>query len=206
MVCKLDIHTLQGRSDPLGSLQIFTGRNRHTAGMVMGKYDRGSIDTQCRFHDFPGGDTSRIYAAFPYFLAAEHLTFCVQTQKEYCFHPSAEKEWQQIPGTLVQCGKDCHPGTAVNLVIPSHIRDKVQEGCGIVTDTGHFCQFLHAGFQYLGKTSEVVQQIMGNGVGILPGNAVVQQQFQYLYIRKMVQAFLQEAVFHPLPMSFMNRI
>ena len=46
---------------------------------------------------------------------------------------------------------------------------------------------------------------MGNGIGIFSGNAVKQQQFQRLNLRKTIQPFLQEARLQPLSVPVMNR-
>jgi hypothetical protein len=45
------------------------------------------------------------------------------------------------------------------------------------------------------------KQFMGQGVYIPLGNGIAQQQFQHLVRRKTVQAFLQETVADPLPVT-----
>ena len=52
----------------------------------------------------------------------------------------------------------------------------------------------------------MVQQSMGNGVGIHPGNAVKQQQLQSLNIRKMIQPLLAKAFLHPVSVSFVHSV
>ena len=66
-------------------------------------------------------------------------------------------------------------------------------------------QLLEAGVQDLGKAPEPVQQRVGNGVGILLGDGVKQQQLQRLHICKAVQSRLQEPRLQPLPVSFVYR-
>ena len=51
----------------------------------------------------------------------------------------------------------------------------------------------------------MVEQRMGDGVGILPGNAEKQQQLQHLNVREALQPFLQEALLQPLAVSVVNR-
>jgi hypothetical protein len=50
----------------------------------------------------------------------------------------------------------------------------------------------------------VFQKRMGNGIGVLPRNAVEQQKFQHLMVIKVIQAFFQKAVFQALPMATMD--
>jgi hypothetical protein len=46
---------------------------------------------------------------------------------------------------------------------------------------------------------------MGNGIGILAGYAVKQQQLQCLNLRKRIQTLFQEPLFQTLSVSIMNR-
>ena len=74
----------------------------------------------------------------------------------------------------------------------------------MVADAGNFFQFLHIRFQHPGQAAEMVQQSVGDGIGVLLGNGVEQQQLQRLDIRKIVQAFLQEAGLQPFPVAFVD--
>ena len=65
-------------------------------------------------------------------------------------------------------------------------------------------QFLHRRIQHLGKASKMFQESVGNGVGILPGNAVKQQQLQGLYVRKAIHSLLQKPILQALPMAAVN--
>ena len=51
----------------------------------------------------------------------------------------------------------------------------------------------------------MVQQRMGDGVGILAGNAVKQRQLQHLHICEIVQTAAKKALLQPLPVSIVNR-
>ena len=45
---------------------------------------------------------------------------------------------------------------------------------------------------------------MGDGIGILPGDGLVQEQFQNLMLFKMIQPLFPEPGFQPLAMAFVN--
>jgi len=46
------------------------------------------------------------------------------------------------------------------------------------------------------KRAETVEQHMSQFVGVLPCDRIEQKKFQYLMILKILEAFLQEALFH----------
>ena len=51
----------------------------------------------------------------------------------------------------------------------------------------------------------MIQKCVGNGIGILLCDAVIQQQLQNIQFLKVVQTFFQKAVFQPLPVALMDR-
>ena len=81
---------------------------------------------------------------------------------------------------------------------------QADECAGLLTDSIHLFQFVQRRFQHLMQTAEPGQQFMGNGIGIPPGNAEKQQQFQNLNISKAVQTFLAEALPKPSAMTSMD--
>ena len=74
----------------------------------------------------------------------------------------------------------------------------------MLLDPAHPGQLLRGSLQHLGQAAEMIQQPMGNGVGILPWNAVKQQKLQSLNVRKAVQPLLQKPLLQPVPVSCMN--
>ena len=174
--------------------------------MVVGQHHRGSVDANGRFHDFPDGDAGRIGAALSQLLAAQKLTLGVQAEDENRLHLPPEKVGHQKVRALLQGLQNCHTTGAVHHVEPAHLRDQRQQQRRVLPHPRNLHQLLRAGLQHLRKAAETVQQSMGNGVGIHPGNAVKQQQLQSLNIRKMIQPLLAKAFLHPVSVSFVHSV
>ena len=68
-------------------------------------------------------------------------------------------------------------------------------------DALHLLQILHRGVQHAGEGVVPLHQGVGDGVGVPPGDGVVQQQLQGLVVRKALQPRLQKPPAHLLPVS-----
>ena len=80
----------------------------------------------------------------------------------------------------------------------------MQQHRRVVTDSRHLLQLLHRRVQHLGKAAEPVQKGMGNGIGVLHGDGVEQQQLQGLHVRKAVQACTEKPIFQSFPVTLMG--
>jgi glycerate kinase len=92
-----------------------------------------------------------------------------------------------------------------DLIITGHCRNQLEQCSHIVTHIFHFCQFLRRCFQNSGKRTELLDQFMGNLIGVPLGDAVKQKQFQNLMFFEIIQTVLQKPLFQPLSVSCVNR-
>ena len=76
---------------------------------------------------------------------------------------------------------------------------------GVVGNALHLVQLRSGSLQHAGQGPKPGQQRVGDGVGIPPGDAVKQQQLQYVDIGKTVQPFREETLLQPLPVAVMDR-
>lgn len=205
VVRQLNAYGLQRHGNLFRCLNIFIGRQCHTAGMIVGKDHAGSIGSQGRFHDFSGRYTRAVDTSLTHLFAAKHLALGIQAQEVYRFLCFSEEKRQHILGTLLQGEQGSIFGGTVDQVKPSHFGYQMQQRCRIFSDTLHLAQFLHRGFQHLRKGAKVIQKCMCNGIGILTRDAVKQQQFQGLNIGKTVQPVFQKLFLKPLSVSIMDR-
>ena len=54
------------------------------------------------------------------------------------------------------------------------------------------------------QRTKMIQQGMGNGIGVLHRNGKEQQQLQHLDICEIVQTVLQKPLLQPFPVALMN--
>ena len=80
----------------------------------------------------------------------------------------------------------------------------MQQGCGLLTDAVNLDQVADTRIKNGGQAPELAQQPVTDSVGISPGYGIEQDQFQYLVIFKMVDAFTYEALAQALPMARMR--
>ena len=105
---------------------------------------------------------------------------------------------KQVIAALVDGGEDDILQSTVFYVVSARSMHHRQV-CGYVfIDTFHFQKLLIGSFQHIMQLAEMIQQFMGKGIGILPGNAVEKQQLQGIDLAEMIQPFLQKAI---LPFS-----
>lgn len=79
--------------------------------------------------------------------------------------------------------------------------DQGQQDGRALPDALHLLQILHRGVQHAGEGVVPLHQSVGDGVGVPPGDGVVQQQLQGLVVRKALQPRLQKPPAHLLPVS-----
>ena len=84
---------------------------------------------------------------------------------------------------------------------PGH---QLQEDRGALPDAVHLLQVLHRRGQHTGEGPVAIHQGMGDGIGVPPGDGVVEQQLQRLVVRKAVQPAPQEPLPHLLPVPVVD--
>ena len=127
-----------------------------------------------------------------------------ETEQKHRFLCPAEEAGHQIFSAVIQCGQDLRLLGTVYLIVPAQINDQRQQGGCMVTNAGNFLQFLRVRFQHLCQTAEMLQQTVGNGIGIGSGNGIEQQQLQNLNICEVVKSFFQKPLLQPLPVAFVD--
>lgn len=73
-------------------------------------------------------------------------------------------------------------------------RHQIQQHGGILPDAGHLHQCLRRSLKHSVQRTEVLDQPVGQLVGVPAGDGIVQQQLQHLMIRQTVGSLLQEAL------------
>ena len=68
---------------------------------------------------------------------------------------------------------------------------------------GH--ELLHRCLQHMAQAAEFVQQVVGDGVGVLPGEGVEQQKLQGMELLEMVEPLVEKAFFDALSVLGMDR-
>ena len=82
--------------------------------------------------------------------------------------------------------------------------DETQKRHGALTDAADVLELRRRGLQHSAEGAELLHQHVGQFVGILPGLCEKQQQLQHIHIVKVLQSVVQEALFHPLPVSVVD--
>ena len=172
--------------------------------MVVGQNYCGGVGTEGGFHNLSDGNGGRIHTALSQFLAAQHFAFGIQAEQKHRFFGASKKPGHQISSAGIQRGEDLRLLGTVYLIIPAKINHQGQQRSCMILDSRNLFQVLHICFQHLGKAAEMIQQGMGNGIGIRPWNGIEQQQFQHLNICEIVQTFFQETLLQPLPVAFVD--
>ena len=80
----------------------------------------------------------------------------------------------------------------------------LQEDRGVLSDALDLLQVLNRRRHHTGERAVAFHQGVGDGVGVLPRNRVIQQQFQGLVICKAIQPACQKAGAHLLSMSVVD--
>ena len=75
---------------------------------------------------------------------------------------------------------------------------------GMVTDAVHGEKIRRRGVQHPGERTEPVQQSVCQGIGVLAGQRIEEQQFQRVDVVEVVQPVLKEPFFHALAMSVVD--
>ena len=172
--------------------------------MVVGQHHRGGVDAQCHLHNPADGYPGGIDAALPHLFAAEDLALGVQAQQEHRLIAPAVKEGQQVIAALFHAGQNLGAHGPGDHGIARSGRDQRQKGGNVFPHALDLLQLLRRRLQHLIQGAKMLQQRVGQWVGILLGNAVEQQQLQNLMLVEIIQALLPETVFQPLPVAVMN--
>ena len=174
---------------PQRGLHILGGGQCQAAGMVVGQYHRNSIGIQCGFHNSADGNTGRIHTAFANFFTSQHFTLGIQAQQIYRLILQRMEIRHHVFAASLCCGENSGIRHAVTQVEPSHSIDHSQISGDMLRDTADLHQFLRGSIQHAGELSEMIQQSMGQGIGILPLHTVKQHQLQHIHFIKIIQAF-----------------
>ena len=171
----------------------------------MGQHHSGSVGTQGHLYNLAHGNSRAVHSTLAHFPTAQDLAFCIQAKQKHGFHTAAKEERCQIRTAHFNGRQDHFPLAPVHQIISADLCQHTQKQGRILTDSRYFLQLLHRCFQHLGKATEMIQQIVCDGICILPGDAVKQCQLQHLHIREIIQAAAQEAFLQPLTMALMYR-
>ena len=87
--------------------------------------------------------------------------------------------------------------------IPIGFIQQRQKECGIFADPTEGLQLFFRCLQHSANGFIAFDQVMGDLICVAPGNRKIQQKLQNLVGLKVCQAFLLEAIAHPLAMSIM---
>ena len=174
-----------------GGENILLGRRGHPAGMVVSQNQAGGICPDGQSGNLPQIDLGSVDTALMHQLYRQTFAFGVQQEDIDQFLMTAHKPRQQkLLRVLVAA--DVGPLLPVGIIDPCDTGDQLEEGCGILTDPFDLQQPLIGGFAHAAQAAEPVNEPMGQLVGVLPGNAVKQQQFQDLMGFKALKPFCQK--------------
>ena len=80
----------------------------------------------------------------------------------------AEEKGLQVPGAAFQSGEHLCLGSTVGHIVPANLGDQPEKHRCVFSNAFNLAQFLHRRFQHLGQGAKMVQQVMGDGIGIPP--------------------------------------
>ena len=158
----------------------------------MRQNDGRCLCRQRLFHHFPDRNTRGVDAAFAQLQTAKRLAFGIQAQQIHLLHTAADEEILQILTALIEGIQDHILLGSVYHVESCGRGDHLQKQSRFLTDALHLFQFLQRRIQHLRKGLKPFQQSVCNGIGILAGNDIKQQQLQHLNVRKAVQSVFPE--------------
>ena len=126
-------------------------------------------------------------------FAGKHLSLAVQTHLIQQFPALTIQQVHEVGtaalhGVEDALGGNAAPGAALGR------RHQIQQHGGILPDAGHLHQCLRRSLKHSVQRTEVLDQPVGQLVGIPAGDGIVQQQLQHLMIRQTVGSLLQEAL------------
>ena len=200
VVQQADVHGGQSVPHLQGGGPVLRRRQSHAAGMIVAQHHACGAGQQGVLHHLPDAEGGHIGAALGQAFAGKHLSLAVQTHLI-----------QQLPALTIQqvhevgtaalhgvedaFGRYAAPGAALGR------RHQIQQHGGILPDAGHLHQRLRRGLEHGVQRTEVLDQPVGQLVGVPAGDGIVQQQLQHLMIRQTVGSLLQEALPLALAMS-----
>ncbi len=204
LVQQLTAETRKGFLQYIGNLDIRTGRNQESAGVIMGQNNPACMFGNRNFQNFPTVYIHLVRSAAGNFRAIQHLIAAVQTQHEQVLLPMEGEQRNNIGIQLFQRSQYGIFYAVAEHIAPANFRHQPQQNCGILSDAFNRFQFFHAGLKHRMETPKPVQQRMGNGIGILLRHGIKQQKFQNIHIVKSVQSGLQKSLPNPGTVSGMN--
>lgn len=200
VVQQADVHGGQSVPHLQGGGPVLRRRQSHAAGVIVAQHHACGAGQQGVLHHLPDAEGGHIGAALGQAFAGKHLSLAVQTHLI-----------QQLPALTIQqvhevgtaalhgvedaFGRDAAPGAALGR------RHQIQQHGGILPDAGHLHQRLRRGLEHGIQRTKVLDQPVGQLVGVPAGDGIVQQQLQHLMICQTVGSLLQKALPLALAMS-----
>ena len=111
---------------------------------------------------------------------------------------------QEIFSRLVGGVEDGLLGGVGNGGLAVDLGDHVDEDGGALSDALHLLQVLHRGVEDRGEGAVALHQSVSDGIGVPPGDGVIEQQLQGLVGRKALQAAGEEPLTHFLSVTVVN--
>lgn len=120
------------------------------------------------------------------------------------FHP--EKTRQQVVPEILRAGQNDTIGILILIIPPEQLTAEAQQHRRVWGDAFHAAELFVFRLEYPGQAPKRIDQAMGEGIGILAGNAVIEQHLEQLMGTQPIQASLEKLLFEALAVPAVNAL
>ena len=172
--------------------------------MVVRQKDRMRPMAQRALDDRTGIKRRFVHRAAHQRFGSDHGFMHIQTDEHNGFHLLAGKERRAVFSRQRAIGQTRLFTPAILLIRCEHAHQRREQHRGAFAHAGHLLQLRRTRVQHARKRAEPIDQRVRQGIDVLPGNGVGQQQLQHLMRLKTFQLRGACPLAQPLSMPFMT--